>query len=82
MTHNLTLFIPKTFKRLFNALPVLGADKNHPLPVEGIGNVAIPIGNNKYFTLLNVLYVPNIVQNLICTYKFLGIRVPMSPKSY
>jgi hypothetical protein len=69
MTHNLSLFVPETFRRLFNALPVIGASKSHPLPVEGIGSVIIPLGNNKFLTLLNVLYVPNIVQNLINTYK-------------
>jgi transposase InsO family protein len=81
MTHNRSLFVPGSFRRTTNALPVLGADARHPLSVEGTGSVVIDVGNNNFITLLNVLYVPNIVQNLICSYKLqlTGYQLLLNP---
>jgi hypothetical protein len=81
VTHNRALFVPGSFRRTTNALPVLGADARHPLTVEGTGSVVIDVGNNNSITLLNVLYVPHIVQNLICSYKLqlTGYQILLNP---
>ena len=70
MCNDLALFNESDFSRRIDFPPVLGANMENPLSVEGIGSVSLPVMGGAML-LKNVLYVPAIGKNLICVSRLL-----------
>ena len=62
---NRSLF-PKTLKKVNDRASTASGEV---LSVEGLGDITIPLSNGDFFTLTDVIYIPNLIVNLINIFK-------------
>ena len=71
MCNDRALFNNSDFNTRLGFPPVLGANLDNPLQVEGMGSILLALSGGEVL-LRNVLFVPNIGKNLICVSSLLS----------
>ena len=71
MCNDRALFSNSDFSSRVGFPPVLGADLDNPLSVEGMGSISLSLSGGEML-LRDVLFVPRIAKNLICVSRLLS----------